>query len=533
MEDDYAHPYEDSIEKFTTYEDYLDSQITPQDRFYLEEDELARQLVEIGCRKGEVLTREDFAARREAAENAKKARLQSAPKVLASAQKKLTDFPVLRHLACREELVRSGKLSTIIFIRDKNHRGQEISGYIDYGHRLKTENFEPYFERKKRLLPKSSDLSFYNWDTQHSTSNESPNFQILPDHEQGLLFKNKRDRKVLSVDPRSEPGDNSKRLEAPCNRADNGELGAPPGTSSLDRLRSNGNKSPSETWKHAQPHLTNVTQRDSTKRRWLLACLVLVVAWHQSAEGLGFVGSFQADRDAQVAAIARRVYPASHSGKKLIIKLPKALGFQTMADVPKESVVQPLELTLKHQKLNYWELSKSGYNVSEVFIRFPGKTPWKRIGEVAHKEGDFREAISCQYNSLIRRAHYLYRKFRFWFQKSTPAQLGYTDTEGQIVAVDDGPPELGVEPQELKAMMRRSGFLPGRKPLHWVPTRAAVKGLYTSKKDHHRQKGWLMKRNFQQRIDAHKWWNPRKYRGRYMEVQTRKRGIVTGTGPSR
>ena len=49
MEDDYAHPYEagifmadiswagmfcsgqDSIEKFTTYEDYLDSQITPQD----------------------------------------------------------------------------------------------------------------------------------------------------------------------------------------------------------------------------------------------------------------------------------------------------------------------------------------------------------------------------------------------------------------------------------------------------------------------------------------------------------------------
>ena len=48
MEEEYAHPYEDSIENFTTYEDYLDSQITAQDRFYLEEDELARQLVEIG-----------------------------------------------------------------------------------------------------------------------------------------------------------------------------------------------------------------------------------------------------------------------------------------------------------------------------------------------------------------------------------------------------------------------------------------------------------------------------------------------------
>lgn len=210
LDDDYAHPYED-IERFTTYEDYLDSQITSTDRFYLEEDELARQLVEIGCRKGEVLSREEFANRREAAEQLKRAKLQNAPKVLSSAQKDLTDYPFLRHLAAREELVRNGKLSTIIFIRDKNHKGQEISGYIDYGHRLKIENFEPYFERKKRLLPRPADLSFYNWDTSHSTNNESPNFQINPDHEQGLLFKNKRDRKVINVDPKVEPGDNSKR----------------------------------------------------------------------------------------------------------------------------------------------------------------------------------------------------------------------------------------------------------------------------------------------------------------------------------
>lgn len=47
---------------------------------------------------------------------------------------------------------------TLIFIRDKNSRGQEISGYIDYAHRLKTEDFEPYFAGKKRLLPRPSDL---------------------------------------------------------------------------------------------------------------------------------------------------------------------------------------------------------------------------------------------------------------------------------------------------------------------------------------------------------------------------------------
>eukprot|EP00927_Polykrikos_kofoidii_P027337 TRINITY_DN24088_c0_g1_i1.p1 TRINITY_DN24088_c0_g1~~TRINITY_DN24088_c0_g1_i1.p1 ORF type:complete len:263 (-),score=42.47 TRINITY_DN24088_c0_g1_i1:498-1205(-) len=214
-DEDYAHPYEETIERYTNYEDYLDSSITAQDRFYIDEDDLARQLVEIGCRKGEVLSREDFYARREAAENAKKARLKNAPRVLASFEKDLTRYPFLKQLACREEMVRGGKLSTIIFIRDKNHRGQEVSGYIDYGHRLKIENFEPYFERKKRLLPRPTDLSFYNWDTQHSTSNESPNFQIISDHEQGLLFKNKRDRKVIDVDPKVEPGDNSKRFDIP------------------------------------------------------------------------------------------------------------------------------------------------------------------------------------------------------------------------------------------------------------------------------------------------------------------------------
>eukprot|EP00967_Tisochrysis_lutea_P051157 scaffold63082_cov15-Tisochrysis_lutea.AAC.1 len=43
--------------------------------------------------------------------------------------------------------------------------------------RLKTENMEPYFDRKKRLMPRPTDLSFYNWETQTSTSNPTPNFQ--------------------------------------------------------------------------------------------------------------------------------------------------------------------------------------------------------------------------------------------------------------------------------------------------------------------------------------------------------------------
>jgi hypothetical protein len=51
-------------------------------------------------------------------------------------------------LAEREELVRSGKLTTIIFIRDFNNKGQEISGYIDLAHRMRTEDFVPIFDQR-------------------------------------------------------------------------------------------------------------------------------------------------------------------------------------------------------------------------------------------------------------------------------------------------------------------------------------------------------------------------------------------------
>ena len=40
--------YDTSLDKFKTYEEYLDSHITKEDRFYLEDIELARQLKEQG-----------------------------------------------------------------------------------------------------------------------------------------------------------------------------------------------------------------------------------------------------------------------------------------------------------------------------------------------------------------------------------------------------------------------------------------------------------------------------------------------------
>nr|XP_033770470.1 cilia- and flagella-associated protein 299 [Geotrypetes seraphini] len=211
MEEEEAGAAVDSlISQFNTYEDFLDSQITSLDLYYLEDEELARQLVELGYRgTGEVLKREEFEARKAAAE-ASRLSQGTQQKTLSSAGKDLKDN-FLKALAQREESNRNGKMASIIFIRDRNARGQELSGYIDYAHRLKSEDFEVYFSGKKKLLPRSTDLSFYNWETHVSSSNPSQNYQVIAEDSSGLLFKNKRDRKILNVDPKVSPGDNSIR----------------------------------------------------------------------------------------------------------------------------------------------------------------------------------------------------------------------------------------------------------------------------------------------------------------------------------
>ncbi|XP_071491916.1 cilia- and flagella-associated protein 299-like [Diadema antillarum] len=216
MEEEITSGSDNIVTEFNTYEDFLDSQISSLDLYYLEDEELARQLVELGYRgSGEVLKREEFEARKQAAEASRLSK-RSQQKTLASSGKDLKNS-FLKALAQREEANRSGKMTSIIFIRDKNSRGQEISGYIDYAHRLKTEDFEPYFSGRKRLLPRPSDLSFYNWETQTSTSNPTPNYQVIAENASGLLFKNKRDRKILNVDPKApSPGDNSTRTPIEC-----------------------------------------------------------------------------------------------------------------------------------------------------------------------------------------------------------------------------------------------------------------------------------------------------------------------------
>jgi hypothetical protein len=55
------------------------------------------------------------------------------------------------------------------------------------------------FAGKRRLLPRLNDLSFYNWHTQQTKANSSVNYEVLTDRLPGVMFKNKRDRKVVLI----------------------------------------------------------------------------------------------------------------------------------------------------------------------------------------------------------------------------------------------------------------------------------------------------------------------------------------------
>eukprot|EP00953_Heterococcus_sp_UTEX-ZZ885_P006518 3985-Heterococcus_DN1.PRE.1 len=94
----------DTVESYETYEDYLDSQVTDTDMFYLEDEDLARQLVELGYRgSGDTLQREEFEARKKALRD-RTTQKTNAPKQLCSAGKDLSTSAFMQALANREEL---------------------------------------------------------------------------------------------------------------------------------------------------------------------------------------------------------------------------------------------------------------------------------------------------------------------------------------------------------------------------------------------------------------------------------------------
>jgi len=206
---------------------------------------------------------------------------------------------------------------------------------------------------------------------------------------------------------------------------------------------------------------------------------------------------------------------------------PKPQGFQ-LDDAPTSAELSPVVPGSTKQQFLFDDAAKKGFHVSEVFMRFEGMTPWKRIGEVASKTADFEEAVRAQWPLLVEHSYYLSRKARFWLATEHPIQLGYTNETAHIVLVRAGPLPEGTPPLDLRRMLQRCGFRGALKPRIWRHMHTNAKDLYESKKDFHRRKPHLMHRERNARLISHKWYDPNKYKGRYTWFMKKKRGLVVG-----
>jgi hypothetical protein len=55
----------------------------------------------------------------------------------------------------------------------------EVSGHIDLDTRMKTENIMPYLNSDRKMVPRKSDLTYYNWDRGTLSLSIIDNFAIF------------------------------------------------------------------------------------------------------------------------------------------------------------------------------------------------------------------------------------------------------------------------------------------------------------------------------------------------------------------
>ena len=198
MEDDFENL--EDISKIETYAQFLDRFVTDEDRMYLEDEELARDVKELyAVNKGEIRSKADFDRKKREQEELNREE-DTKERPLFSLNMNYRKGSFLDQLQERESEVRNGRKSTIIFIRYKDKKGKETSAYIDYRERLKNDEMDGVFKEGRPLLPKPSDLSYYNWTLQKVYSNDSTFFRVDAGPKERLSFKNNTDRKIINVD---------------------------------------------------------------------------------------------------------------------------------------------------------------------------------------------------------------------------------------------------------------------------------------------------------------------------------------------
>lgn len=86
--------------------------------------------------------------------------------------------------------------------------GFEVSAYIDYDYSLRRANLKleghlnwsAIFEKQAPIIPKPTHLSYYDWHKGLVYYNDSDNYAVIHDVENGLIFMHKGDHKKICID---------------------------------------------------------------------------------------------------------------------------------------------------------------------------------------------------------------------------------------------------------------------------------------------------------------------------------------------
>ena len=191
-------PEDALIAKFESYDDYLDHNVSSTDKFYIDDAEMARYVIQIGGRKAGLLTQAEFVAKKNAIIASQRYRMRRTRAVARQCAYDAGDSVFLAAIAARDAALGNRSMVSILYLLARNNKGQEISGYIDLGEKLLDTDYGKLLSGKSRLLPSRKDLSYYNWATRQSYQrSESLNFQFLPNP--NLSFRVKADQTVISV----------------------------------------------------------------------------------------------------------------------------------------------------------------------------------------------------------------------------------------------------------------------------------------------------------------------------------------------
>lgn len=102
-------------------------------------------------------------------------------------------------------------MQTIVYIKYRKPNGFEVSSYFDFTQSLKKAtlkvknctDWEGVFQKRVMLKPKTNHLSYFDWHNNEVKYNDSDNYRVVNDIENGLTFMHKGDHKMIHVESRN------------------------------------------------------------------------------------------------------------------------------------------------------------------------------------------------------------------------------------------------------------------------------------------------------------------------------------------